>query len=68
VTARGATCRRRWALDADLAAACDQIDHAHLLGLLGSFPARERTEQWLQAGGSTKVGSLRPSGAARKAE
>jgi RNA-directed DNA polymerase len=50
VTARGATCRRRWALDADLAAAFDQIDHAHLLGLLGSFPARGRIEQWLQAG------------------
>jgi RNA-directed DNA polymerase len=50
VTARGATCRRRWALDADLAAAFDQIDHGHLLGLLGSFPARGRIEQWLQAG------------------
>src|SRR5829696_4336184 len=50
VTARGATCQRRWALDADLAAAFDQIDHGHLLGLLGSFPARGRIEGWLQAG------------------
>ncbi len=50
VTARGATCRRQWALDADLAAAFDQIDHAHLLGQLGSFPARGRIVAWLQAG------------------
>ena len=27
VTARGASCRRQWALDADLAAAFDRIDH-----------------------------------------
>src|SRR6266487_5063766 len=50
VTARGATCRRQWALDADLAAAFDQIDHAHLLGQLGSFPARGMIAAWLQAG------------------
>src|SRR5437016_1370399 len=40
VTARGTTCKRQWALDADLAAAFDRIDHDHLLGQLGSFPAR----------------------------
>jgi RNA-directed DNA polymerase len=50
VTARGATCRRQWVLDADLAAAFDQIDHAHLLDQLGSFPARGRIAQWLKAG------------------
>jgi RNA-directed DNA polymerase len=50
VTARGATCRRQWVLDADLAAAFDQIDHAHLLGQLGSFPARGMIAAWLQAG------------------
>ena len=50
VTARGKTCKRLWALDADLAAAFDRIDHAHLLGRLGTFPARERIEQWLKAG------------------
>src|SRR6266498_5135386 len=49
VTARGATCRRQWVLDADLAAAFDQIDHAHLLDQLGSFPARGRIAQWLKA-------------------
>src|SRR6266545_4580776 len=50
VTARGATCRRQWALDADLAAAFDQVDHAHLLGQLGSFPARGMIAAWLKAG------------------
>jgi RNA-directed DNA polymerase len=50
VTARGATCRRQWVLDADLAAAFDQIDHAHLLDRLGSFPARGMIAAWLQAG------------------
>src|SRR5262245_30332963 len=48
VTARGASCRRQWALDADLAAAFDRIDHSHLLGQLGTFPARGRIEQWLK--------------------
>jgi RNA-directed DNA polymerase len=50
VTARGKTCKRVWALDADLAAAFDRIDHSCLLGLLGAFPARGRIEQWLKAG------------------
>lgn len=40
VTARGTACKRQWALDADLAAAFDQIDHSHLLSQLGTFPAR----------------------------
>jgi RNA-directed DNA polymerase len=50
VTARGETCRRQWVLDADLAAAFDQLDHDHLLGRLGQFPARERVRQWLKTG------------------
>src|SRR6266581_84388 len=50
LTARGKTCKRVWALDGDLAAAFDQIDHSHLLGQLGTFPARGRIEQWLKAG------------------
>jgi RNA-directed DNA polymerase len=50
VTARGATCKRVWALDADLAAAFDQIDHSHLLDQLGSFPARGWITGWLTAG------------------
>ena len=47
VTARGTTCRRQWALDADLAAAFDQIDHAQLLDQLGWFPARGMIAAWL---------------------
>jgi RNA-directed DNA polymerase len=50
LTARGATCKRLWALDADLAAAFDRIDHAHLLAQLGSFPARGMIAAWLGAG------------------
>ena len=33
-------CQREWSLDADLAAAFDQIDHDRLLAKLGDFPAR----------------------------
>jgi RNA-directed DNA polymerase len=50
VTARGETCKRPWALDADLAAAFDRIDHDHLLGQIGSFPARGLVRAWLKAG------------------
>jgi RNA-directed DNA polymerase len=50
VTVRGQTCKRLWALDADLAAAFDRIEHSHLLAQLGTFPARGRIEQWLKAG------------------
>src|SRR5215831_19936602 len=50
VTVRGKTCKRVWALDADLAAAFDRIDHDHLLGQLGLFPARGLVAAWLKAG------------------
>jgi RNA-directed DNA polymerase len=49
-TGKGQRSKRVWVLDADLAAAFDRIDHGHLLGQLGSFPARRRVEQWLRAG------------------
>ena len=48
--AQGANPRRRWVLDADLAAAFDRIDHDHLLGMLGTFPARGLIADWLKAG------------------
>lgn len=48
--ARGANPRRRWVLDADLAAAFDRIDHDHLLRQLGTFPARGLIADWLTAG------------------
>ena len=47
---KGASPRRRWVLDADLAAAFDRIDHGYLLGQLGTFPARELIAGWLKAG------------------
>jgi RNA-directed DNA polymerase len=47
---KGACPARLWVLDADLAAAFDRIDHRHLLGQLGSFPARELIAGWLKAG------------------
>ena len=50
LTARGARCRRLWALDADLAAAFDNLSHDHLLGMLGMFPARAMVGKWLRAG------------------
>ena len=42
--------RRVRALDADLAAAFDRIDHDHLLAAIGSFPARDMIRDWLKAG------------------
>jgi RNA-directed DNA polymerase len=47
---KGASPRRRWVLDADLAAAFDRIDHDYLLGQLGTFPARGLIAGWLKAG------------------
>ena len=50
LTAKGKSSKRRWVLDADLAAAFDLIDHSHILRQLGSFPARGMVAQWLKAG------------------
>ena len=50
VTARGKICKRVWALDADLAAAFDQLDHSYLLGQLATFPGRGLVAAWLRAG------------------
>ena len=47
---KGRNPKRLWALDADLAAAFDRIDHDCLLGCIGMFPAREMIRQWLKAG------------------
>jgi RNA-directed DNA polymerase len=49
-TCKGPRAKRVWALDADLAAAFDRIDHAHLLTTIGAFPAREMIHDWLKAG------------------
>jgi RNA-directed DNA polymerase len=60
-TVRGRTSSRQWALDADLAAAFDRINHDRLLAALGSFPARDRIQAWLKAGVVEK-GRLTPTG------
>lgn len=49
-TCKGPRATRVWALDADLAAAFDRIDHDRLLEALGSFPARDLIRGWLKAG------------------
>ena len=49
-TCKGPRAKRVWALDADLAAAFDRIDHDHLLATIGAFPAREMIQDWLKAG------------------
>ncbi|WP_334028961.1 reverse transcriptase domain-containing protein, partial [Nocardia terpenica] len=46
----GRNARKVWALDADLTAAFDKIDHDHLLAMIGDFPARGMIRQWLKAG------------------
>jgi RNA-directed DNA polymerase len=42
--------RRLWVLDADLAGAFDRIGHDHLLGMIGTFPAKGMVRAWLKAG------------------
>ncbi|MEV3872447.1 reverse transcriptase domain-containing protein [Streptomyces sp. NPDC049906] len=42
--------KRQWVLDADLSAAFDKIDHAHLMRMIGEFPARGLIVKWLKAG------------------
>ena len=49
-TLKGKNPQRVWVLDADLTAAFDKMDHDHLLASLGTFPARDRVEEWLRAG------------------
>jgi RNA-directed DNA polymerase len=48
--AHGKNPRRPWILDADLTAAFDRIDHEHLMGMLGGFPARGMVSKWLKSG------------------
>ena len=49
-TASRTDAKRRWVLDADLAAAFDHLNHDHILQSLGTFPARGMVAQWLKAG------------------
>jgi len=65
-TVGGASPRRRWIVDADLAAAFDQIDHQHLLTMVGLFPARNRSGNGSPPVWSKRNNSLQPSGEPRK--
>lgn len=49
-TASRTDAKRRWVLDADLAAAFDHLNHDHILQSLGTFPARGMVARWLKAG------------------
>jgi RNA-directed DNA polymerase len=49
-TASRTDAKRRWLLDADLAAAFDHLNHDHITESLGTFPARGLVTQWLTAG------------------
>jgi RNA-directed DNA polymerase len=49
-TCKGPMAKRLWALDADLAAAFDRINHDRLLEAIGGFPARGMIRDWLKAG------------------
>jgi RNA-directed DNA polymerase len=62
MTCKGRTAKRVWALDADLAAAFDKIDHSRLLEALGSFPARDMIRDWLKAGVFEKGKGFAPTG------
>jgi RNA-directed DNA polymerase len=54
--------KRVWALDADLAAAFDKIDHDRLLEAIGTFPARDLIREWLKAGVMEKGKGFAPTG------
>jgi RNA-directed DNA polymerase len=49
-TVNGRSPKRTWALDADLAAAFDHLNHDHIMASLGMFPARGLVKRWLTAG------------------
>ncbi len=49
-TASRTDAKRRWVLDADLAAAFDRLSHDRICRSLGTFPGRGLVRQWLKAG------------------
>jgi RNA-directed DNA polymerase len=60
-TCCSAKAKRVWALDADLAAAFDKIDHNRLLETIGMFPARDLIRGWLKAGVMEKGKGFTPT-------
>ncbi len=48
--------RKKWIVDADIAAAFDNISHEYVLNAIGCFPAKELIRQWLKSGYVDKGG------------
>jgi hypothetical protein len=67
LTSTGRNPARQWALDADLEAAFDRIDHARLLTQLGSFPARGMSSGGGKPACSTTADSPQPHKAPHRA-
>lgn len=57
---KGQPPKKQWVLDADIKGCFDNIDHNHLLKIIGNFPARRIIQQWLKAGYMVK-GKWHPS-------
>lgn len=47
---QGSLPKKQWVVDADIKGCFDNIDHQHLLGVIGNFPARKLIKSWLKAG------------------
>ena len=60
-TCCAAKAERVGALDADLAAAFDKIDHGRILDAIGTFPARDLIRGWLKAGVMEKGKGFAPT-------
>lgn len=43
-------CQKKWVVDADIQGCFDNINHEHLLKVLGTFPASREVTAWLKAG------------------
>jgi RNA-directed DNA polymerase len=41
---------KKWVVDADIKGCFDNINHEHLMKVIGNFPARKLIHQWLKAG------------------
>lgn len=47
---QGCPPKKQWIVDADIKGCFDNIDHQHLMGVIGNFPARKLIKSWLKAG------------------
>lgn len=42
--------KKKWVVDADIHGCFDNINHEHLLAVIGNFPGRRMIREWLKAG------------------